>query len=69
MKLELSQEITGEQPASFVNNNLETNLNLELPPEVTAPGGIKDFVKGMFLLGILADVSLPFGDGFNKIFQ
>jgi len=67
MKLQLSQEITGEQPASFVNNNLETNLNLELPPEVTAPGGIKDFVKGMFLLGILADVSLPFGDGFKHV--
>jgi len=35
---------------------------LELPPEVTAPGGIKDFVKGMILLGILADVSIPFGE-------
>jgi len=62
MKLQLSQEIIGEQPASFTNNNLESNLNLELPPEVTAPGGIKDFVKGMILLGILADVSIPFGE-------
>lgn len=67
MKLQLSQEITGEQPTSFTNNNLESNLNLELPPEVTAPGGIKDFVKGMILLGILADVSLPFGDGFKHV--
>lgn len=67
MKLQLSQEITGEQPTSFTNNNLESNLNLELPPEVTAPGGIKDFAKGLILLGILADVSFPFGDGFKHI--
>jgi len=70
MKLKLTQDITGETPQSLINHDLESNLNLELLPEATAPGGIKDFVKGMFLLGLLADVSIPFGDedtGFKHI--
>jgi len=67
MKLKLAQDITGETPQSLVNHNLESNLNLELLPEATAPGGMKDFVKGMFLLGILADISFPFGEGSDEL--
>jgi len=60
MKLNLSQEITGDQPTSFVNNDLESNLKLELPPEVTNPGG-NEFLK-MWFVGIMADATLPMGD-------
>ncbi len=60
MKLNLSQELTGERPTSFMDNNLESNLKLELPPEVTNPGG-NEFLK-MWFVGLLADVSFPIGD-------
>ncbi len=60
MKLNLSQEITGDRPTSFMENNLESNLKLELPPEVTNPGG-NEFLR-MWFIGILADATLPFGD-------
>ncbi|NNG27063.1 MAG: hypothetical protein HKM87_06025 [Ignavibacteriaceae bacterium] len=60
MKLNLSQEITGEQPTSFMENNLESNLKLELPPEVTNPAG-NEFLK-MWFVGLLADATLPMGD-------
>jgi len=60
MKLQLSQEITGERPTSFIENNLESNFKLELPPEVTNPGG-NEFLK-MWFVGILADATLPLGD-------
>ena len=60
MKLNLSQEITGDEPTSFMNNDLETNLKLELPPEVTNPAG-NEFLK-MWFVGILADATFPLGD-------
>jgi len=60
MKLQLSQELTGDRPTSFVDNNLESNLKLELPPGVTSPAG-NEFLK-MWFIGILADATLPFGD-------
>lgn len=59
MKLNLSQELTGERPTSFVDNNLESNLKLELPPEVTNPGN--EFIK-MWFVGLLADATFPLGD-------
>ena len=60
MKLQLSQELTGDRPTSFVDNNLESNLKLELPPEVTNPAS-NEFLN-MWFIGILADATLPFGD-------
>jgi len=64
MKLNLSQEITGDQPTSFMDNNLESNLKLELPPEVTNPAG-NEFLK-MWFVGILADATFPLGDFGNS---
>jgi len=60
MKLNLSQELTGEQPTSFMDNDLESNLKLELPPEVTNPGG-NEFLK-MWFVGLMADATIPLGD-------
>lgn len=62
MKLKLSSSTIGETPQTLINNNLTSNLKLELPAEVSAMGDMKDFAKGMILLGVLADLSLPFGD-------
>ena len=70
MKLQLPAEITGETEESFINRDIESNLKLNVLPEATAPGGMKDFVKGMILLGLLADVSFPLGDentGFKHV--
>jgi hypothetical protein len=60
MKLNLSQELTGERPTSFMENNLESNLKLELPPEVTNPDG-NEFIK-MWFVGLMADATFPLGD-------
>ena len=59
MKLQLPTEITGETSNSFLNHDLESNLKLELPSNVTAPG--TEFMK-MWLVGIMADVTFPMGD-------
>jgi hypothetical protein len=70
MQLQLAAEITGEIPQSFVNHDYESNLHLTLPESAVPPAGMKDFVKGIFLLGLLADLSIPFGDedtGFKHI--
>ena len=70
MKLKLNQDLLSETNSSIINNNLESNLKLEVPADVvTPPADMKDFVKGMMLLGILADVSFPMGgdEGFGHI--
>ena len=70
MKLQFPAEITGETEESFVNRDIESHLKLDVLPEATALGGMKDFVKGMILLGLLADVSFPLGDentGFKHV--
>ena len=70
MKLKLSSSITGETPQTFINNDLTSNLKLEVPAKVSTMGGMKDFVMGMILLGILADLTIPLGDensGFKHI--
>jgi hypothetical protein len=61
MKLKLSADLTGETTQSIINKNLETNLKLTLPSEIVPPSDMKEFVKGMIILGILADVSFPLG--------
>lgn len=60
MKLNLSQDITGERTPSIMDNNLESNLNLELPAAVTNPAG-NEFLK-MWFVGLLADATIPTGD-------
>jgi hypothetical protein len=61
LKLNLPAELTGETTQSIINKNLESNLNLTLPSEVVPPSDMKEFVKGMIILGILADASFPLG--------
>jgi outer membrane protein W len=60
MKLKLRSDLSKEQTATFGNHNLATNLKLELPAEITNPGN-NEFLK-MWLIGILADATLPLGD-------
>jgi hypothetical protein len=69
LKLKLPAEITGETTTSIINKNIEQNLKLSIPEAAVLPADMKDFVKGMILLGILADVSLPMGsdDGFKHV--
>jgi outer membrane protein W len=62
MKLKLRSDLSKGNTATFGDHSYQSNFNLQLPAEITAPGGLKDFYKGMLLLGILADVSFPFGD-------
>ena len=61
MKLKLSADLTGETTQSITNKNIESNLNLTLPSELVPLADMKEFVKGMIILGILADVSFPLG--------
>lgn len=69
LKLNLPSDLTGETTQSIINKNLESNLNLALPSEVVPPANMMEMVKGMMLLGILADVSFPLGsdNGFKHI--
>lgn len=69
LKLKLPAEITGEATTSIINKNIEQNLKLTIPAEAVPPADMKEFVKGMIMLGILADVSIPMGseDGFKHV--
>jgi outer membrane protein W len=69
LKLKLPAEITGEATTSIINKNIEQNLKLSVPEAVVPPADMKELVKGMIMLGILADVSFPMGsdDGFGHI--
>ncbi len=70
MKLQLSSDVYKGTNESFGDHNYVTNLKLELPSEITTPGGMMDIDKGMLMLGFLADISFPFGDeneGFKHI--
>ena len=67
MKLKLHSDVMNTHPQSIFSKNLETNLKLDIPAEVAPPADMKDFVKGMIMLGILADVSFPIGDGFKHV--
>ena len=61
MKLKLKSDFFSETNSSIISNNLESNLNLNIAPEVVAPADMKGFVKGMIILGLLADVTFPLG--------
>jgi outer membrane protein W len=61
LKLKLPTDLTGETTQSIVYKNVESNLNLNIPSEIVPPSDMKDFVKGMIIIGLLADVSFPMG--------
>ena len=67
MKLKLRSDLMEVNNQSIFTDNLESNLKLQLPEHVTPPADMKDIVKGMIFLGILADVSFPMGgdEGFG----
>jgi hypothetical protein len=69
LKLKLPAEITGETTNSIINKNIEQNLKLSIPSEVVPPADMREIVKGMIMLGVLADVSFPMGgdEGFGHI--
>jgi outer membrane protein W len=60
MKLKLRSDLASPQPQTIFDNNLETNLKLDLPPSLaTSPNS--EFLK-MWLVGVFADLSIPTGD-------
>lgn len=68
MQLKLSNDFD-QQYLNTSSQNLESNLQLKLPEfSAPAPDAI-EFAKGLIMLGILADVSIPMGeeDGFKHI--
>ena len=70
MRLQLNSDLMSKNNNSIISNSLKSNLKLEVPSEVIAPPAeMKELVKGLMLLGILADVSFPMGsdDGFKHI--
>lgn len=70
LKLKLPANITGETTASIIHKNIESNLKLDLPAEVTTPPG-DEFMK-MWFIGIMADATIPtgdFGDGWSTGFS
>jgi outer membrane protein W len=69
MKLKLRSDLMEMQNKSLFNNDLESNLKLQLPEQVVPPADMKDIAKGMIILGILADVSFPLGgdEGFGHV--
>ena len=66
LKLNISTDIYSDQTATLGNHNLESNLKLELPAEISAPSG-GDLYKGLFLIGALIDMTLPIGDDFKHV--
>jgi hypothetical protein len=60
MKLQLPTEITGETSQSFFSHSLESNLQLELPANITPPAN-NELLK-MWFIGIMADATFPLGD-------
>jgi len=59
MKLKLRSDLSNENTATLGNHNLETNLKLKLPAEVTNPGN-NAFLK-MWFVGVFADATFPLG--------
>jgi len=67
MSLKLSNRYSQEQTLTLGNHNLESNLKLELPARITTPPPGGEFYKGLFFIGALIDMTLPFGDGFKHV--
>jgi hypothetical protein len=66
MSLRLTDELLTETPATLGNHNLESNLKLELPAQITSPPS-GELYKGLFFIGALIDMTLPFGEDFKHV--
>jgi hypothetical protein len=62
LELKLPSEITGERSASLFDKHLDSKLDLQVPADATAPMG---FDRGIWLVGLAADLSIPLGDFSN----
>jgi opacity protein-like surface antigen len=60
MKLKLRSDLSNQNTATLGNHDLETNLKLKLPVEVTNPGN--DAFLKMWFIGVFADATFPLGD-------
>jgi len=60
MKLKLQPDFSQEQNSTLGNHDLESNLKLDVPAEVTSQVS-SEFLKTWFV-GLLADASFPLGD-------
>ena len=67
MKLRLSSVVKGDAPQSIFSNNLTSNLKLEVPASVSNLSDMEDFAKGLIMVGLLVDATIPFGDDFKHI--
>ena len=71
MNLKLKSEFFNDSDYPSLNKNSESNLRLNIPTYVAnVPADMQELVKGLMLLGVLGDVSFPFGDsdsGFKHI--
>jgi outer membrane protein W len=70
LKLKLPAELTGETTSSVIHRNIESNLKLNIPSEIsTQPGD--EFMR-MWFIGLMADATFPmgdFGDGWSTGFS
>lgn len=67
MKLKLLSDITGEDLISLNNlvlNESETNYNSDLPAKLLGDEG--KLIPGSIMIGLLGDVTFPFGEDFKK---
>lgn len=67
MKLKLSSAISGETTQTIFHNNLESNLKLEVPATISNPMDMKEFAKGLLMIGLLIDATIPFGEDFKHV--
>jgi outer membrane protein W len=69
MQLKINTDFESSN-VQFAPSELKSNLQLDLPTTAfSAPPDAVEFAKGLIMLGILADVSIPMGDedGFKHI--
>jgi len=65
MKLKLRSDLSKGNTATFGDHNFESNMQLKLPAEL-APSGKMELLKGLFLIGLMLDVSFPIGTDFSN---
>lgn len=68
-QLQLKTNFSNESSIMF-QNKLDSDAELKLPANISGPSDAIGFYKGMMLVGLMADLSLPFGDedtGFRHI--
>jgi len=67
IKLKLSSAVKGNAPQSLFNNNLTSNLKLEVPAGVSNLPDMEDFAERLIMIGLLVDATLPFGEDFKHV--